>query len=143
MDNSSLTGQPSGSRAIAYLKANYERFAYYILFVWCLLPVFMSLNYILSGMLGLYPSEEELHKLGLVLGEVNYSKALKTYQTAFFVLGAITGCAALLGVVFSRRRIFSLNSVRKMPWFYLFFLFLNNPIVILYNHQIYILLLSQ
>ena len=124
MDNSSLTGQPSGGRAIAYLKANYERFAYYILFVWCLLPVFMSLNYILSGILGLYPSEEELHKLGLVLGEVNYSKALKTYQTAFFVLGAITGCAALLGVVFSRRRIFSLNSVRKMPWFYLFFLFL-------------------
>ncbi|MBR1566049.1 MAG: O-antigen ligase family protein [Oscillospiraceae bacterium] len=124
MDNSSLTGQPSGGRVIPYLKANYERFACYILFAWCLLPVFMSLNYILSGILGMYPSEEELHKLGLVLGEVNYTKALKTYQTAFFVLGAVTFCFALLGVVLSRRLVFSLHSVRKMPWFYLLCLFL-------------------
>lgn len=124
MDNSSLTRQPSGGRTVPYLKANYERFAFYILFMWCLLPVFMSLNYILSGIMGSYPTEEELRRLGLVLGEVNYSKALKTYQMAFFILGAITGCYALLGVVFSRRRVFSLGSVRRMPWFCLLCIFL-------------------
>ena len=124
MDNSSLTGKPSGGRTISYLKANYERFACYILFAWCLLPVFMSLNYIVSGALGRYPSEEEVRRVGLSLGSVNYSEALKSYQTAFFILGAVTFCFALLGVVFSRRRVFSLSSVRKMPWFYLLCLFL-------------------
>jgi len=124
MDNSTLTGQSSRGRTIPYLKANYERFVFYILFAWCLLPVFMSLNYIVSGMFGRYPSEEELRRLGLVLGNVNYSLAMSTYQTAFHVLGAITFCFALLGIVFSRRRVFSLSSIRKMPWFYLLCLFL-------------------
>lgn len=124
MDNSSLTRQNSARSPWAYLKDNFERIAYHILFVWCLLPVLMSIDYVICGALGKYPSAEEVLRLGLTPGYVNYNMALRTYQILFFVLGTITFCFALLGVVFSRKSLFSMKSVRRRPWLYLLGLFL-------------------
>ena len=111
-------------RAACFFRQNYEKLAYYILLLWCLLPVFMSGNYVISGILGKYPSEAEISSGGFVVGYVNYELALKTYQSLFFILGGLTFVFALLCLILCRRRVFSRRSVRRMPWFYLLAAFL-------------------
>jgi RsiW-degrading membrane proteinase PrsW (M82 family) len=111
-------------RAASYFRQNYEKAAYYLLLLWCLLPVFMSGNYVISGMLGKYPSEADLISEGLRPGYVNYDLALQTYQRMFFILGGLTFVFALLCLILFRRRVFSRRSVLRIPWFYLLALFL-------------------
>ena len=124
MDNIPLTGQSPTEHTRGYLKENFERIAYYILLAWCMLPIIMCIDYVICGMLGKYPSAEKTLSMGLTPGYVNYSLALRSYQILFFVLGAVTFCFALLGVLYSRRRLFSLRSVKRRPWLYLLGLFL-------------------
>lgn len=107
-------------RAGTFFARHHEQGSFCLLLLWCLLPVFMSVNYIVCGALGKYPTAEELASEGLRLGHTNYGLALSTYQTAFFVLGALTFCFVLLCVVFCRKSVFSLNAVMTKPWFYLF-----------------------
>jgi hypothetical protein len=111
MDNIPLTGQSPTEHTRGYLKENFERIAYYILLAWCMLPIIMCIDYVICGMLGKYPSAEKTLSMGLTPGYVNYGLALRSYQILFFVLGAVTFCFALLGVLYSRRRLFSLLSI--------------------------------
>ena len=122
MDTSHLSpnSQSNRNRAAAFFAQYYEQGAFYLLLLWCLLPVFMSVNYFVCGALGKYPSAEEIVSDGMQFGYVNYSLALSTYQTAFFILGAFTFCFVLLCIVFFRRRVFSLSAVMTTPWFCLF-----------------------
>ena len=118
--NLSPNSQSNRNRAAAFFAQYHEQGAFYVLLLWCLLPVFMSVYFIIFGVLGKFPTAEVLTSEGLRLGHANYSIALSTYQTAFFILGAVTFCFVLMSIVFCRRSVFSLNAVMTKPWFYLF-----------------------
>ncbi len=102
----------------------YRQAAYYLLLLWCLLPLIMCVVFAVMALTGQFPTLEELAAEGLTLGYINYDNALAIYQRMYFVLGGITVCFALMMLVLSRRRIFRLESLRNGPWFYLFALFL-------------------
>lgn len=116
--------QPLFRRLSGFFAQRYEQGAFYLLILWCLLPVIMSINYVVSGALGKYPTAEELLRNGLVLGSVNYGKAISTYQTLFLILGVITFLYALCGLILCQQHILRVESVKRMPWFYLLALFL-------------------
>ncbi len=111
-------------RAYAAFAEKYEQGIWYLLLLWCLLPIIMCANFAVSAATGRFPSPEELAREGFTLGNVNYDEALASYQLLFFILGGITVCVALALLVFARRRVFSLKALRAQPWFYLFGLFL-------------------
>ena len=114
---------PAG-RGSGFFAQDWQKLAFFLMLLWCLLPLVMCVDYVVSGMLGRYSTLEELRQQGLSLGYVNYDEALGDYQKFFFALGGITLCFDLICLILSRRRVFSLASVRKKPWFYLFGLFL-------------------
>lgn len=122
MSKKTHAGQPLRKRDS--FTRQYEKAAFYILLAWCLLPAVMCLDYVISGLLGRYPTREELLSEGIAQGTVNYTEALLSYQFFFFVLGGISVCFALLCILQFGRRVFSRQSVRRMPWFYLFAAFL-------------------
>ena len=111
-------------RAYAAFAEKYEQGVWYLLLLWCLLPIIMCANFAVSAATGRFPSPEELAREGFTLGNVNYDEALASSQLLFFILGGITVCVALALLVLARRRVFSLKALRAQPWFYLFGLFL-------------------
>lgn len=113
-------GEPFLHRANALFTRYHEQAAFFILLLWCSLPVIMSIKFLIDGMLGRFPDAEDLLAIGLKLGAVNYKMALVSYQTLFFILGAVTFCFALVCVILCRRRVFSIKAFLQMPWFYLF-----------------------
>lgn len=107
------------SRASAFFAKHAERGAYCILLLWCMLPLAAGLVFIIQGARGKYLTKEQILGYGMEFGYINNTAALKAYQTMFFVLGALTLFYMLLCLAFSRRRFFSLASVKEQPWFYL------------------------
>ncbi len=117
--NQARAGRPSASRASAFFTKHAERGAYYILLLWCMLPVAAGIVFVIQGALGKYLTKEEILSHGMEFGYINNTAALKAYQTMFFVLGAFTLLYVLLCLAFSRRRFFRLASVKEQPWMYL------------------------
>lgn len=122
MDNSvnqAQAGQPRVSRTADYFAKHAERGAYHLLLMWCMLPVAAGIVFVIQGALGKYLTKDEILSHGLEYGYINNTIALKAYQTMFFILGALTLLYMLLCLAFSRKRFFSLASVKEQPWFYL------------------------
>ena len=116
--------RPPRGRKKESLALQFERGAYYILLLWCLLPAAMYVNCLVFGLMEAFPTEAELAELGLRLGSTNYNLTLYTYQLLFFVLGAVTFLCAAIYLVLCRKRVFNLQTAVRMPWFYLLAFFL-------------------
>ena len=111
-------------RAYRAIAERYEQAAFFLLLLWCLLPIVMCIRFVIMAATGEFPTLEELAAEGLELGYINYDSALASYQQLYFILGGVTVCFALILLALSWRRVFSLKSLREKPWFYLFGLFL-------------------
>ena len=125
MENDVQMSKPAPvKRAYRAIAEHYEQAVYFLLLLWCLLPIVMCVRFVIMAATGQFPTLEELAAEGLELGYINYDNALANYQQMYFILGGVTVCFALFMLILSWRRIFSLRSLLEKPWFYLFGLFL-------------------
>ena len=96
--------------------AHTESIACVLLFLWCLLPAFMSVFDLVMGALGRFPREDQLPE-GVRLGKIVYNYALGAYIRTFTVLGILTVVFAVLFVALSWNRIRGKGSLVGRPWF--------------------------
>ena len=93
-----------------------ERIAFSFLFLWCVLPVIMSLFDFMGGIAGRFPTSEMLAEEGFTIGNVNYSIAIRIYRALFRRLGLATSGFTVVYLLWNRN-ILKQISFKQKPWY--------------------------
>ena len=107
-------------KIIHWLIKHTENIAPFILLLWCLLPLGMSIYIFIIGSVGGLPSLEKMVAQGFEPGTFNYRIILFAYVSAFHALGIVTVCFSTGVFAFKAKSIWKSAVIKIRPWFYLF-----------------------
>lgn len=102
------------------VKTGKETVPFFLLAFWCLLPFLHFLYRLIYGMLGRFPTTEELAETGFLAKSYFYQESVRGYQIQFYIIGIATFLFGLYKLLQHRKTVFYRESIQQRPWLFLF-----------------------